>query len=29
MLPGARRTGLPVPTALRMVRELVAWGGLE
>ncbi|WP_416519733.1 IclR family transcriptional regulator [Streptomyces achromogenes] len=25
----ARRTGLPVPTALRMVRELVAWGGLE
>ncbi|MFF5855031.1 IclR family transcriptional regulator [Streptomyces sp. NPDC012751] len=25
----ARRTGLPVPTALRLVRELVAWGGLE
>ncbi|MEV7340047.1 IclR family transcriptional regulator C-terminal domain-containing protein [Streptomyces sp. NPDC093544] len=25
----ARRTGLPLPTALRMVRELVAWGGLE
>ncbi|WP_030602364.1 IclR family transcriptional regulator [Streptomyces fulvoviolaceus] len=25
----ARRTGLPVPTALRMVRELVVWGGLE
>ncbi|KUN30003.1 IclR-family transcriptional regulator [Streptomyces antibioticus] len=25
----ARRTGLPVPTTLRMVRELVAWGGLE
>ncbi|MFZ4301565.1 IclR family transcriptional regulator [Streptomyces cinereoruber] len=25
----AARTGLPVPTALRMVRELVAWGGLE
>lgn len=25
----ARRTGLPVPTALRMVRELVTWGGLE
>ncbi|MEU2061384.1 IclR family transcriptional regulator C-terminal domain-containing protein [Streptomyces sp. NPDC013455] len=25
----ARRAGLPVPTALRMVRELVAWGGLE
>ncbi|WP_181798137.1 helix-turn-helix domain-containing protein, partial [Streptomyces sp. WELS2] len=25
----AHRTGLPVPTALRMVRELVAWGGLE
>ncbi|WP_405923808.1 IclR family transcriptional regulator [Streptomyces sp. NBC_00035] len=24
-----RRTGLPLPTALRMVRELVAWGGLE
>ncbi|MFC9704631.1 IclR family transcriptional regulator [Streptomyces sp. NPDC056943] len=25
----AARTGLPAPTALRMVRELVAWGGLE
>jgi IclR family transcriptional regulator, acetate operon repressor len=25
----AERTGLPLPTALRMVRELVAWGGLE
>jgi DNA-binding IclR family transcriptional regulator len=25
----ARRTGLPLPTALRMVRELVTWGGLE
>ncbi|MFD9909005.1 IclR family transcriptional regulator [Streptomyces sp. NPDC059063] len=25
----ARHTGLPLPTALRMVRELVAWGGLE
>ncbi|KQC37618.1 IclR family transcriptional regulator [Frankia sp. ACN1ag] len=25
----AARTGLPVPTALRLVRELVAWGGLE
>ncbi|MCX5327988.1 IclR family transcriptional regulator [Streptomyces sp. NBC_00140] len=25
----ARRTGLPMPTTLRMVRELVAWGGLE
>ncbi|WP_371599626.1 IclR family transcriptional regulator [Streptomyces sp. NBC_00564] len=25
----ARRTGLPLPTALRMVRELVVWGGLE
>ncbi|GAA4201978.1 hypothetical protein GCM10022220_08740 [Actinocatenispora rupis] len=24
----AGRTGLPMPTALRMVRELVAWGGL-
>ncbi|CAM5253288.1 hypothetical protein SCANM63S_00244 [Streptomyces canarius] len=23
----ARRTGLPAPTALRMVRELVAWAG--
>ncbi|MFE6503387.1 IclR family transcriptional regulator [Kitasatospora sp. NPDC057738] len=25
----ARQTGLPAPTALRMVRELVAWGALE
>ena len=25
----AERTGLPVPTTLRLVRELVAWGGLE
>ncbi|MEV0320568.1 IclR family transcriptional regulator [Streptomyces sp. NPDC050658] len=25
----ARRTGLPLPTALRMVRELVDWGGVE
>ncbi|WP_327167410.1 IclR family transcriptional regulator [Streptomyces subrutilus] len=25
----AARTGLPAPTALRLVRELVAWGGLE
>ncbi|EIV96123.1 IclR family transcriptional regulator [Frankia sp. QA3] len=25
----AARTGLPLPTALRLVRELVAWGGLE
>jgi IclR family transcriptional regulator, acetate operon repressor len=25
----AERTGLPLPTALRLVRELVAWGGLE
>ncbi|MFC8447848.1 IclR family transcriptional regulator [Kitasatospora sp. NPDC057223] len=25
----ARLAGLPVPTALRMVRELVGWGGLE
>ncbi|OAA23444.1 transcriptional regulator [Frankia sp. EI5c] len=25
----AERAGLPVPTALRLVRELVAWGGLE
>lgn len=25
----ARSAGLPAPTALRMVRELVAWGGLE
>jgi IclR family transcriptional regulator, acetate operon repressor len=25
----AERTGLPMPTALRMVRELVTWGGLE
>ncbi|MFE0177380.1 IclR family transcriptional regulator [Streptomyces sp. NPDC059002] len=25
----AHRTGLPLPTALRRVRELVAWGGLE
>ena len=25
----AERTGLPMPTALRMVRELVGWGGLE
>ncbi|MGH4031347.1 IclR family transcriptional regulator [Actinomycetota bacterium Odt1-20B] len=25
----ARRTGLPLPTALRMARELAAWGGLE
>ncbi|MEV0645450.1 helix-turn-helix domain-containing protein [Phytomonospora sp. NPDC050363] len=25
----AGRTGLPVPTTLRLVRELVAWGGLE
>ena len=25
----ARRTGLPLPTALRMVRVLVAWGGVE
>lgn len=23
------RSGLPMPTALRMVRELVSWGGLE
>jgi IclR family acetate operon transcriptional repressor len=23
------RTGLPMPTALRMTRELLAWGGLE
>ncbi|GIG67409.1 IclR family transcriptional regulator [Phytomonospora endophytica] len=25
----AARTGLPAPTTLRLVRELVAWGGLE
>ncbi|MFJ6616035.1 IclR family transcriptional regulator [Kitasatospora sp. NPDC091335] len=25
----ARQAGLPAPTALRMVRELVAWGALE
>lgn len=25
----AERTGIPLPTTLRMVRELVAWGGLE
>ncbi|MCK9903184.1 helix-turn-helix domain-containing protein [Frankia sp. Cpl3] len=25
----ADRAGLPLPTALRLVRELVAWGGLE
>ncbi|MEV0573298.1 MULTISPECIES: IclR family transcriptional regulator [unclassified Streptomyces] len=25
----AARTGLPAPTALRLVRELVSWGGLE
>ncbi|WP_369142078.1 helix-turn-helix domain-containing protein [Streptomyces sp. R44] len=25
----AARTGLPAPTALRLLRELVAWGGLE
>ncbi|MER5735326.1 helix-turn-helix domain-containing protein [Streptomyces sp. NPDC002262] len=25
----AARTGLPAPTALRLVRELVVWGGLE
>ena len=25
----ARRAGLPVPTTLRLVRELVSWGGLE
>lgn len=25
----AERAGLPVPTTLRLVRELVAWGGLE
>ncbi|GII32650.1 IclR family transcriptional regulator [Planotetraspora mira] len=25
----AERTGLPLPTALRMARELVLWGGLE
>ncbi|MGW1115918.1 IclR family transcriptional regulator [Streptomyces tanashiensis] len=25
----AARTGLPAPTALRLVRELVTWGGLE
>ncbi|MEW1864143.1 IclR family transcriptional regulator C-terminal domain-containing protein [Streptomyces sp. NPDC088194] len=25
----ARRADLPAPTALRLVRELVAWGGLE
>ncbi|GLY75862.1 IclR family transcriptional regulator [Actinoallomurus iriomotensis] len=24
-----QRTGLPMPTALRLVRELVEWGGLE
>jgi IclR family transcriptional regulator, acetate operon repressor len=25
----AERTGIPMPTALRLVRELVSWGGLE
>jgi IclR family transcriptional regulator, acetate operon repressor len=25
----AARTGIPMPTALRLVRELVSWGGLE
>jgi IclR family transcriptional regulator, acetate operon repressor len=25
----SRRTGLPLPTTLRLVRELVSWGGLE